>query len=242
LPSGLAAAAVLLPIAIRYASEHRAAVRRAGHEGIGPLLGTALFRAILDGRSGVRLSRHEFDDTWSLVKTPDRRVHLAVPEMLDELRALKSEPRQPLGEDFPFLLMAGERRTYNANQIFRDAAWRRVDHRGAMRMHPADAGALGLENGAPARCASERGEIDVVVQVDDSVRPGVVTLPHGYGQHDDDGQPIGPVVNRLTTTGHCDALSKTPFHKYVPVRIRPADRRGVDTTDRVREVGPSRHS
>jgi anaerobic selenocysteine-containing dehydrogenase len=225
LPEGLAAAAVLLPIAMHHASEHRAAVRRAGHAGKGPLLGSTLFHAVLRGRSGVRLSRHEFEDTWSLVKTPDRRVHLAVPEMLDELRALREEARFSPGAHYPLLLMAGERRAYNANQIYRDPAWRRIDHDGAMRMHQADAAPLGLANGSEARCVSERGEIGVVVQIDDSVRPGIVTLPHGYGQRGDDGQVIGPVVNRLTSTAHGDPLSKTPFHKYVPVRIEPVDPR-----------------
>ena len=156
----------MLPLAIRYASEHRAAVRRACHEGAGPLLGSALFRAIVEGRSGVPLSRHEFDDTWSLLKTPDRRVHLAVPEMLEELRALESEPPPSRSVDYSFLLMAGERRTYNANQIYRDAAWRGIDHHGAMRMHPTDAGAPGLEDGAAAHSLDgetrRRSEIVVV--------------------------------------------------------------------------------
>jgi anaerobic selenocysteine-containing dehydrogenase len=211
---------VLLPVAAKYAAAHGAAVRRAGHRGAGPLLGSSLFRAIVEGRSGVCISRHEFTDTWSLVKTPDRRVHLAVPEMLEELRALRSEPPRDATR-FPLLLMAGERRTYNANQIYRDPAWRKVDRDGALRMHPDDASGLGLVHGALAQCRSERDEITVVVQLDDTVRRGVVTLPHGYGQVHDGVGPIGPAVNRLTATDHCDALSKTPFHKYVPVRVSP---------------------
>jgi anaerobic selenocysteine-containing dehydrogenase len=218
LPGGAAAAAVLLPLAVRYAAQHRAAVLRAGHAGNRLTLGPALFRDILEGRSGIRLSRHEFADTWSLLRTPDRRVHLSVAEMLDELRRLADEA--PPRNDFPFVLMAGERRAYNANQVYRNPAWRKTDADGAMRMHPDDARALDLVAGARAVCQSAQGEIEVVVQPDDTVRRGVVTLPHGYGMRYRGAAPSGPAVNALTSRAHCDPLTKTPFHKYVPVRIR----------------------
>ncbi len=61
--------------------------------------------------------------------------------------------------------------------------------------------------------------IDVVIEIDDTVRRGMVTLPHGYGMRYKGSEPIGPQINMLTTGTHCDALSRTPFHKYVPVHI-----------------------
>ena len=221
LPDGMAAAAPLLALTMAYANQHTAAVRRAGHRGNRLMLGSALFRAIIDGHSGVVMSRHEFADTWSLIKTADRRVHLAIPEMLGELAALKGE-RRP-GAEFPFVLVAGERRSYNANQIYRDPAWRKIDPHGAMRMHPDDAQRLALADGARASCRSAHGEIEVVIETDDALRPGVVTLPHGYGVRYRGGAPIGPELNRLTSSGHCDPFTKTPFHKYVPVEIRSLD-------------------
>ena len=57
------------------------------------------------------------------------------------------------------------------------------------------------------------------VTLDDALRPGVVTLPHGYGQQHADATTSGPAINRLTSLEHCDPFSKTPFHKHVPVRI-----------------------
>lgn len=173
LPDG-AAAAPLLPLAVQYATQHYAAVKRAGHEGNRLTLGSTLFHAILAGRSGIMLSRHEFADTWSLVKHPDGRIHLAVPEMLDELRALPTES-PPGVKAVLFVLMAGERRSYNANQIFRDPAWRKVDKDGALRIHPDDAKELELSNGECAICQSARGEIPVVIDVDDTVRRGMAS-------------------------------------------------------------------
>lgn len=137
--------------------------------------------------------------------------------MLGELRALPTE--SPPSADYPFVLMAGERCSYNANQIFRDPAWRKVDKEGALCIHPDDAKVLELSTGEPAICQSARGEIPVVIEVDDTVRRGMVTLPHGYGLRYQNSAPLGPAVNRLTASDHCDPFSKTPFHKYLPVHI-----------------------
>ncbi len=64
------------------------------------------------------------------------------------------------------------------------------------------------------------------MKLTDTLRPGVVTLPHGYGmQHPGpDGRrvPNGPALNRLTDAAHRDPLTATPFHKHVRVRVGPA--------------------
>ncbi|HTJ84636.1 MAG TPA: molybdopterin dinucleotide binding domain-containing protein, partial [Polyangiaceae bacterium] len=198
-----------------------AAVRRAGHTGNRFTLGVSLFRAILERPEGTLITRHDYEDTWSFLRHADRRIHLDIPEMLAALRALADEPAP--SRDRPLVLLAGERRSYNANQIFRDPSWRKVDPDGAMRMHPDDARALGLKDGARAVCASERGEIEVTIELDDGLRTGMVTLPHGYGMRYRGGPPIGPELNRLTTSEHCDPLARTPYHKHVPVSVRAPD-------------------
>ena len=104
------------------------------------------------------------------MKTKDRKIHLQIPEMLAEWERLGQYADPAL--DYPFILMAGERRSYNANQIFRDPGWRKVDHDGALRLHPADARTLGLKAGDRARCESAHGQVEVVVSLDDSVQPG----------------------------------------------------------------------
>ncbi|WP_297793448.1 molybdopterin-dependent oxidoreductase [uncultured Marinobacter sp.] len=224
LPDNAAASAPLLALTHVYAQLHYKAVKRAGHQGNRLTLGSNLFQAILKGRSGITLSEHRFTDIWSLIAHNDRRVHLAIPEMLDELAGLTASITD---QAYPFVLMAGERRSYNANQIYRDPAWRKVDPHGAMRMHPEDAERLGIENGDKALCRSARDSIEVVVEVDDSVRTGMVTLPHGFGMRYKDSAPIGPELNRLTDSQHCDPLSRTPFHKHVPVQIEKSSTAGA---------------
>ncbi|MEM9305213.1 MAG: molybdopterin-dependent oxidoreductase [Pseudomonadota bacterium] len=216
LPDDAAAAAPLLPLAIDFVRRHPRQVARAGIAGSGVRQGVNLFRAILAARSGLHISRHTYDESWELIANEDGKIHLEIPEMLAELAALDAVSGAP---EHPFILMAGERRSYNANQIFRDPKWRKIDPDGALRMHPDDAAGLGLAAGDRAQCWNDRGAIDVTVELDDGLRRGVVTLPHGYGMRHGDGGPTGPQINRLTSKDRCDPLSRTPFHKFVPVDI-----------------------
>lgn len=140
--------------------------------------------------------------------------------MLEELSALNTG-QMPNG-DYPFILMAGERRSYNANQIYRDPQWRKVDPLGALRIHPEDAAELGLESGDSVTCKNEIGSVESVVELDEGMLRGVTSLPHGYGMRYKGSQPIGPQINRLTAAAHCEPLSKTPYHKYVRVEIEKA--------------------
>lgn len=214
-----AAAAPLLALTLDLARREGTAVRRAGHVGGNPLtLGAALFQTILDRPEGVVVTRHVHDEAFRFVRHPDGKIHLDVPEMLAALRALRDEP-----EATPALvLVAGDRRAYNANQIYRDPAWRRTDPHGALRMHPTDAAARGLADGARARCRTATGAVDVVVELDEDLRPGMVVLPHGYGMRYRGGPPVGPEVNRLTAGDHCDPVARTPYHKHVPAEVEPA--------------------
>lgn len=222
LPGAAAPAAFLLPLALQFTGKYPQAARRAGFAGSKLAQGKQLFDAVLAQRSGVVFSKRQYDEVWSLLGHADKRIRLAVPEMLDEWRALKDET--PPGADYPFILFAGERRSYNANQIYRNPAWRKVDPHGAMRMHPADAAQLRVAEGDWVICENQLGAIEAIVEIDDAMRTGVVALPHGYGMRYRDSAPIGPALNRLTASTHCEPLTRTPYHKYVPVRIRRTTR------------------
>ena len=222
LPAEKRSAAVLWGAAQVYASKHTEAVKRAGITGN---LGEALFSRILDGEHGVILSEHTWEDTWSFMRTADRRVALAIPRLLDEVRALPQEPSH-IDAEFPFVLQAGERRMWNANTIFRDPTWRGTDPDGALHVHPDDASKLGIEQGATVTVQTRGGQADVVVAITDTVQPGVLGLPHGYGlDHPDaSGERVrtGAGVNELTSAAWCDPWTRTPLHKHVPARLAVA--------------------
>jgi anaerobic selenocysteine-containing dehydrogenase len=214
LPKNAESAAPLLGLTIGYATKYSKQVAAAGYQGN---LGNSLFDEIVKNKSGVIISKHKYEEVWSLIKNKDKRIYLEIPEMLEALRELRDETLS--NDDYPFILMAGERRSYNANQIYRNPEWRKIDPKGTMRIHPADAKELGVENGAEVVCESSVGKINVFVEIDGSVRRKVVTLPNGYGLKYQNGEPIGPQLNLLTPSSNCEPLTKTPFHKYLQVKI-----------------------
>lgn len=223
LPAGANRAAVLWALCLEFADKHPRAVGSAGVRDTGAGLGEALFERVLGSPSGAVISAHEYSDMWSFIAHSDGRVHLDIAEMRAEIADL-SAGEETWSDEYPFVLLAGERRSYNANTIIRDEAWRQRDDHGALKMHPDDARALGLTEGGQALCQSARGQVTVRVTVSDELQPGVVSLPHGFGMDEKraDGKVVrsGPRINELTASEHCDAIAKTPFHKHVPVRIR----------------------
>jgi formate dehydrogenase len=221
LPSGAASAAALWSAAHRCATLNPASVRRAGF-GEGFEAGERLFDAVVSSPSGVVFADDEYDETWRRIQTEDGRVNVRIPELLGELAALASET--PPGDDptWPFLLSAGERRSFTANTIMRDPAWRRDDADGALRVSPADATRLGLTEGGRARLTTKRASVEVTVAVDEAMRVGHLALPNGLGvDHPEGGQRIrtGTAPNELTASEDRDPWVGTPWHKSVPARL-----------------------
>ena len=220
LPEGLAGAAALWGLAQKTALTYPEAVRRAGHPD-----GNALFDAILNGRSGVTFTEHEYVDDFALIGHPDHKIALVIPELLADLSALADTQPGHTTEEFPIVLSAGERRAFTANDIFRDPAWRKRDPDGALRVSPADAAAFDLVDGGRARIITAAGSAEAKVEVSAAMRPGHASLPNGFGLDfvDAHGHRSAPGVapNSLTSTDWRDPYAGTPWHKHVPARIEP---------------------
>jgi anaerobic selenocysteine-containing dehydrogenase len=220
------AAAPLLFACTQFVERHRAAVIRAGiaDEGLG--LAAALFTRMVSSPSGTIISRHEYEDTFSFIRHADGKIHLAIPLMFEWLDALRVEAarRPAVDEGYPFSLCAGERRSSNATTNYRDPSWRTIDPLGTLRIHATDAARHGIATGDLVECESRSGRILTHAAVDDTVLPGALSLPHGFGLRyttaTGDRAAHGPLINLLTASDFCDPLTRTPYHKNVPVRIR----------------------
>lgn len=221
LPDGLAGAAALWGLAQNAALAYPDAVHRAGHRD-----GNALFDAILANRSGVTFTLHEYADDFDLIRHADHKIHLDMPELLDEIRRLPGAPPQYTTPEFPIVLSAGERRAFTANDIFRDPLWRKRDVEGALRVSVEDAQELGLAEGGRARITTAAGSAVASVEISEAMLPGHASLPNGYGLDftDDQGAQRVPGVapNSLTSTEWRDEYAGTPWHKHVPARIESA--------------------
>lgn len=224
LPEGAEAAATYWAMAQGYAGANPDAVRRAGYEGEGAALGNALFEAILGGRSGVVFGEEDRNAPFDRIKFEDRKIRLNLAEMLDEVDGLEAlrDVIEP-GDDYPFILAAGERRSYTANTVVRDPRWRKSNDATSMSIHPSDASAAGVADGSTVRLVTEAGAAEVIAAHDDRLRPGTLSIPNGLGliYPDEKGveQTVGVSTNELTSLAYKDKFFGTPFHKFVPARV-----------------------
>jgi formate dehydrogenase len=223
LPAGMEPAAALWFSAQQLAMRHPDEVRAAGHEGDGPALGNALFEAMISSPDGVVFTRHQHHQSFDLLRTADQKINVAIPEMLELMAQLPDAPVDHSSEEFPFILSAGERRSFTANTIMRDPAWRKRDPEGALRLSPGDAGSLGVADGDRVRVTTPGGTAVAVAEVSDTMMDGHVALPNGlglgYSPAGGDPELTGVAPNELTTTDWCDPIAGTPWHKHVPASL-----------------------
>jgi anaerobic selenocysteine-containing dehydrogenase len=222
LPDGAASAALLWGAAHQCALQNRPSLERAGFEGEGTDLGEALFDAILTSPSGVTFSVDDHEDSWQRVRTPGGLLNLDIDVLIAELAALATGDRPGGDPEFPLVLTAGERRSFTANTIIRDPAWRKRDPGGALRVSEADAAALSLTGGDVAVLTTKRGRAQVVVEISPMMRAGHISLPNGLGMaHTPGDELVGVAPNELTSSDHRDPIAGTPYHKHVPARLEP---------------------
>lgn len=98
-------------------------------------------------------------------------------------------------------------------------------------IHPQDAESRQLSAGDMARVSSRVGSIHIQVAVSDDIKPGVISIPHGWG-HQLDGtrlriaqQHAGVNANILTDDRFLDSLSGNAALNGVPVSVTRAARR-----------------
>jgi formate dehydrogenase len=221
LPEEQREGAVLFGLFARLALQRPESLARAGFGG-GPVEMTdALFSAVLANPSGVVFAVDEWADVAGRIATADRKIHLDLPDLREELGRMLAAP-EARDEAYPFVLSAGERRSFTANTIVRDPSWRKKDPGGALRISPADAAELGVGSGDRVRLSTRRDSVVVALEVTDSMARGHLALPNGLGLfYPAEGGEIttGVAPNELTATEDRDPFVGTPWHKHVPARL-----------------------
>ncbi|MEN7342862.1 MAG: molybdopterin-dependent oxidoreductase [Pseudomonadota bacterium] len=222
LPRGMEMAAAVWGICMRYVQSFPEPAKRAGYAGPTPIAANKLFRALLDTPSGVVFARSTLDESNRAVRAAGNRANLYIPELADTLaEALEDVPQRD--PEFPFVLSAGERRTETANTAIRDTDWFEKGRYGALRINPMDAADIGCDSGDMLKLSTPRGSADVVVEVNDMMARGHVSLPNGAGMRytKADGTTVkrGVAPNELTDAKRRDFLAGTPWHKHVPARL-----------------------
>lgn len=159
------------------------------------------------------------------LRTTSGTVELAPQRLVDACGDLHEELASPV----PPLVLIGRRHLRTNNSWSHNAprlSGSRPLHQ--LQVHPDDATSHGLSDGGQVRVTSAAGSVIALVEVHDGVRPGVVSLPHGFG-HDLEGVQLqvarrdgGPNVNVLTDRFDLDPVSGNAVLNGVPVSLAPA--------------------
>jgi len=160
--------------------------------------------------------------------TADRRIELVPARLVADLARLRDALRAaPHGT----LALIG-RRELRSNNSWMHNSERLVKgrERCTLLMHPADADARGLADGQRVRIASRVGAVEAPLEVSDEMRPGVVSLPHGWG-HARPGTRLavagarpGVSFNDLADESLVDPICGTARLNDVAVEVSPAGR------------------
>lgn len=155
------------------------------------------------------------------LQTPDKRIRLAVPDVLRDIGRLVGEVASDQG-----YRLIGRRHVRDNN------SWMHNHHRlmkGKPRcqllMHPQDVASEGWHSGMMVTVSSRVGHIQAELAASDEMMPGVVSLPHGYG-HGRSGtrgsianEHAGVSCNDITDEQFVDQLSGNAAVNGVPVQL-----------------------
>jgi anaerobic selenocysteine-containing dehydrogenase len=158
--------------------------------------------------------------------TASGRVELAPEAITVDVPRLAAALAAPVNGE---LLLIGRRQLSSNNSWMHNLEpLVRGQNRCTAQVNPADAARLGLVDGGVAVVRSRAGKIEIPVEVTDTIRPGVVSIPHGWG-HDVDGTRTtvatahaGVNTNLLADDQLLDVLSGTAALNGIPVEVEPA--------------------
>jgi anaerobic selenocysteine-containing dehydrogenase len=161
------------------------------------------------------------------LRTPDHRIALAPPALMADLGRVRARLASAEGETALSLIGRRDLRSNNS-WMHNSPRLTRGPDPCTLLMHPGDAIARGLAHGDRVDVRSRAGQVEATLTVTDAMRPGVVSLPHGWG-HDRPGirlgvagQRPGVSLNDVTDEREVDTLCGTAVLSGVPVEVNRA--------------------
>ncbi len=161
-----------------------------------------------------------------ILRTPSGMIELAPEPLVTDLARLEAAAGELATRG---LVLVGRRHLRSNNSWMHNVkVLVKGTPRCTLQVHPHDAVALGLVDGGAATITSRVGSVRAPVEVTESIRPGVVSLPHGWG-HDVPGtrmrvaaEHAGVNSNVLSDDKAIDPLSGTSVLNGIPVEVTAA--------------------
>jgi anaerobic selenocysteine-containing dehydrogenase len=113
-----------------------------------------------------------------ILGTPDKKIRLAPQYLLDDLPRLAARLERRAE---PLVLVSRRHLRSNNTWMHNVPALMKGKDRCTLLIHPDDAARCGVADDDVVTVKSAAGEIKVPVEVTDAIKPGVVSMPHGWG-------------------------------------------------------------
>ncbi len=193
-------------------------------DGFGARPGGLTLDVLLDHPHGVDLGPLE-SRLPEVLRTPTGMVELAPEPIVADVARLRAALDAPVAG----MVLVGRRDLRSNNSWMHNVeVLVKGRPRCTLHVHPDDAARLGLADGGSAEVASRTGAVTIPVEVTDAIRPGVVSIPHGWG-HDLDGVELqvarryaGVNTNLLADETLIDPVSGNAVLNGIPVEVAPA--------------------
>lgn len=151
----------------------------------------------------------------------DDRLELGASPMIEELAIVFGEDNRAIEVEYPFRLLP--RRMNNMlNSFGRQILKLAGDGVNPAYMNPADIARLRLVDGDCVRLRSPHGEIEAIVKGEDALRPGTISMSHGFGTNPGSDRPrqTGGNTGRLSASDDgYDPVTGIPRMGSIPVKI-----------------------
>ena len=191
-------------------------------DGFGAVPGGVTMQVLIDNPHGVDFGALQ-PRLPEMLRTPSGRIELAHPALVADVPRL-AEAMVRLAAQ-PMMLVGRRHLRSNNSWMHNIEVLVKGKSRCTLQVHPDDAAEIGLVDGGYARVTSRVGSVDAPVEVTDSIRPGVVSLPHGWGHGVEGtrlrvaGERAGVNSNVLTDHAALDPLSGTSVLNGIPVTL-----------------------
>ncbi len=154
--------------------------------------------------------------------TAENRINAAPAPMLADLVRLEAT----LSAEVPELVLIGRRQLRSNNSWMHNVPrLMRGPERCTLMLNPVDAARLNVRGGQSVEVRSRVGAVTVPAEITDTLMPGVVSLPHGFG-HGKAGVRLGVATahagasaNDLTDPALLDELTGNTAASGVPVTV-----------------------
>jgi len=190
-----------------------------------PALGKIDFQELMDSPHGLKLDDIEFGAALKRISTESGKLDVAPADFVAALQQVSPPPKH--SERFPLLLLTGERTPHTKTTNFRSARRLTARQSGAfLRISSEDAAALSISDADLVEVSTPSGRALVPAKVTDDIRPGVVSMPHGWGRklfHPEAQTEVrlqGESDNLLTDDVELDALTGMPIYNSIPCSVR----------------------